>query len=114
MAKWLQMLVNNGQHDGNAFLTLEEYNYMLTPHKDLSLRNGDELWYYYTGLGGFSKNGKRHIGAEGAIDGQNSRLSMCPDDGFGIFVLTNQISDYKRLLTTYAENIFVKNDYSRN
>jgi len=23
MAKWLQMLVNNGQHDGNVYLTLE-------------------------------------------------------------------------------------------
>jgi len=37
-----------------------------------------------------------------------------PGDGFGIFVLTNQVLDYKRLLTTYVENIFEKNDYSRN
>ncbi|WP_394750203.1 serine hydrolase [Spongiimicrobium salis] len=114
MAKWLQMLVDGGRFDGKEYLTPEEYNYMLTPHEDISIRNGNELWFYYTGLGGFSKNGKRNVGAEGSIDGQNSRLSMLLDDGFGIFIMTNQVSDYKRLLTTYAENIFVKNDYNRN
>ena len=114
IANWIRMLVNDGHHQGRPFLTKQEYNYMLRPHKNLSIRNGDELWYYYAGLGGFSKNGKRTVGADGAIDGQNSRCVLLLDEGFGVFVMTNKVSDYKAVLAKYAEQIFLHDDYSRD
>ncbi|MEL7530038.1 MAG: serine hydrolase [Bacteroidota bacterium] len=114
IANWLHVLVNNGQHKGAAFLSESEYNYMLRPHSKLSIRNGDELWFYYTGLGGWEKDGKRVVGADGAIDGMNSRTVMRLDEGFGIFIMTNKVSEYKRLIAEYAENIFMEDNYERN
>ena len=114
IANWIRMLVNDGQHQGRPFLTKQEYDYMLRPHKNLSIRNGDELWYYYTGLGGYSKNGKRTVGADGAIDGQNSRCVLLLDEGFGVFIMTNKVSDYKTVLAEYAKQIFLHDDYSRD
>lgn len=114
IANWLRMIVDYGQHDGEAFLSETEYNYMLRPHSKLSIRNEDELWYYYTGLGGWEKDGKRVVGADGAIDGMNSRTVMRLDEGFGIFIMTNKVSEYKRLIAEYAENIFMDDNYARN
>ncbi|MEM6348812.1 MAG: serine hydrolase [Bacteroidota bacterium] len=114
IANWLQMIVNYGQHNGEAFLSESEYNYMLRPHSKLSIRNEDELWYYYTGLGGWEKDSKRVVGADGAIDGMNSRTVMHLDEGFGIFIMTNKVSEYKRLIAEYAENIFMEDNYERN
>ena len=88
MSKWLLMLVNDGKHKNTSFLTSESYNYIMSPHNRLSIRNSDELWYYYAGLGGFSKNGNRNVGHSGSIDGQNSRLIIRPDNGFGIMTVS--------------------------
>lgn len=114
IANWILMFVDRGHHQGEAFLTPEEYDHMLRPHSNLSIRNEDELWYYYTGWGGFMKDGKRTLGASGAIDGQNSRCVMLLDDGFGIFIMTNKVSDYKDLMTQYAKQIFVEGKLTRD
>ncbi len=114
IAKWVKMLVNNGMHENERYMTDNEYNYMLKPHSNISLRNGNEFWYYNIGFGGYSKDNKITLGANGAIDGQNSRCVLHLDEGFGIFIMTNQISSYKELITQYAENIFLKNDFSRD
>ena len=53
MSKWLLMLTNDGKHNNTSFLTSESYNFIMSPHTRLSIRNTDELWYYYAGLGGF-------------------------------------------------------------
>ena len=108
------MLIDNGIHQSSEYLTKREYNYMLRPHSNIGVRNGDEFWFYNIGFGGYSKNGKVNVGAEGAIEGQNSRCVLRIDEGFGIFIMTNQISDFKALITKYAENIFMENDYYRD
>ncbi|TCK69401.1 CubicO group peptidase (beta-lactamase class C family) [Winogradskyella wandonensis] len=113
MSKWLLMLVNDGKHNNTSFLMPESYNYIMSPHKRISIRNKDELWYYYAGLGGFSKNGNRNIGHSGAIDGQNSKLIIRPDNGFGIVVMTNKISDYKDLIADYAQEWFIEGTVTR-
>lgn len=113
MAKWLSVFVNNGSYNGTTLLKLESYDYITKPHRKVSIRNGDEIWYYYAGIGGYSKNGKRSIGHNGAIDGQNSRMVMKPDDGFAIMIMTNQISEYKELLVEYAEEWFLEGTLTR-
>lgn len=113
MSKWLLMLVNDGKHNNISFLTPESYNYIMSPHTRLSIRNSDELWYYYAGLGGFSKNGNRNIGHSGSIDGQNSKIIIRPDNGFGIMIMTNKISDYKDLIADYAQEWFLKEKITR-
>ena len=113
MAQWLLMLVNNGLHNEAPFLTEESYNYIMSPHTKLSIRNGDELWYYYAGLGGFSKNGNRNIGHSGSIDGQNSKIVIRPDDGFGIVIMTNKVSEYKDILAQYAQELFLEGEITR-
>lgn len=113
MSKWLLMLVNSGKHNNTSFLTSESYNYIMSPHSRLTLKNTDELWYYYAGLGGFSKNGNRNIGHSGAIDGQNSKVILRPDNGFGIMIMTNKISDYKDLIADYAQEWFLDGKITR-
>ena len=113
MSKWLLMLVNDGKHNKTSFLTPESYNYFMSPHTRLSIRNTDELWYQYAGLGGYSKNGKRNLGLSGAIDGQNSKIIIKPDDEFGIMIMTNKISDYKDLIADYAAEWFLEGKITR-
>ena len=113
MSKWLQMLVNDGKYNGTSFLAPKSYDYIMSPHNRLSIRNKDELWYYYAGLGGFSKNGNRNIGHSGSIDGQNSKIIIRPDNDFGILIMTNKISDYKDLIGDYAQEWFLEGKITR-
>ena len=114
MAIWIQMLVNEGHHHGARFLSRQEYDFWLRPSAHISIRNENELWYYNAGLGGFQKNGKRSLGANGAIDGQNSRCLLLLDEGLGIFVMTNQVSEYKELISEYGQQIFLDGDVVRD
>lgn len=114
IANWLTMLLNEGAFGGKEFLSKAAYDYVMMPGDNVGFRAPDEFWYYNAGIGGYYKQGKRTLGHNGAIDGMNSRMALKPDDGFGIFIMTNQISSYKELLTEYAEKIFLENDFSRN
>lgn len=114
MGNWLSMLLNDGKFEGKDFLSKAAYDYVMMPGDNVGFRAPDEFWYYNAGIGGYYKQGKRTLGHNGAIDGMNSRMALKPDDGFGIFIMTNQISSYKELMTEYAEKIFLENDYSRN
>lgn len=113
MSKWLYMFVNNGTYKNTTLLKPESYNFIAKPHKNVSIRNGNEVWYYYAGIGGYSKNGKRSIGHNGSIDGYNSRMVMKPEEGFAIMIMTNQISEYKELIVEYAEEWFLKGSLTR-
>ncbi|MEL6254125.1 MAG: serine hydrolase [Bacteroidota bacterium] len=114
MGNWLRMLLNEGSFAGNKFLSKAAFDYVMMPGDNVGFRAPDEFWYYNAGIGGYYKQGKRTLGHNGSIDGMNSRMALKPDEGFGIFIMTNQISSYKELITDYAEKIFLENDYSRN
>ncbi|MBC2845791.1 serine hydrolase [Winogradskyella flava] len=113
MSKWLSFFANNGQHNNTVLLQPKSYDFIAKPHKNVSVRNGDEIWYYYAGIGGFLKNGKRNIGHNGAIDGQNSRMVIRPEEGFAIMIMTNQLSEYKELIVNYAEEWFLEGTLTR-
>ncbi|MEM6799778.1 MAG: serine hydrolase [Bacteroidota bacterium] len=114
IAKWLLMLLNEGKHKGKEFMSKAAHDYVMMPGQNVGFRAPNEFWYYNAGIGGYYKEGKRSLGHNGGIEGQNSRMVLKPDEGFGIFIMTNQISGYKELMTEYAEKIFLQNDYRRN
>lgn len=114
VAKWLEMWVNQGQFQGTTFLQKEEFDYMTSPNENMSYMPPSSVRYYSVGWSGTMTEGKRHIGHAGAGDGQNALIFIRPADGFGIFIMTNQVSDYKYLLQTYAENIFLDDNFKRD
>lgn len=59
-------------------------------------------------------NNQLFLQHSGGIDGQNAVIFVRPDDRFGVFVMTNQRSDYKDLMADYAEQIFVDKDFRRD
>ena len=111
--KWLQTWVNKGEFEGKPFLTKEEYKQYSYP-QSCSRKPKGEFGFYWAGWGGNIADGKTDIGHSGGIDGQNAFIVVKPDDGFGIFVLTNQRSDYKYLIVDYANKIFLEDNFSRD
>ena len=113
ISKWLNMLVNQGKFQEKSFLQPKEFEYLTSP-KGMSLEDVCKVRYYSIGWGANINMGKKYLRHQGGIGGQNAVALVMPEDGFGIFVMTNQRSDYKDILVDYAENIFVKNDSSRD
>lgn len=113
IANWLKMMVNKGVYNDEVFLQPKEYDYLTTP-KRMSLEDACKVRYYSIGWGANQTEGKRYLRHSGGIAGQNAEVLVKPDEGFGIFIMTNQISDYKNLLADYAENIFLYDNYERD
>jgi len=113
ISKWLQMLANQGMFKGEKFISQKEFDYLTKP-KGMSFVDTCSVHYYSIGWGGLINEYQRTLRHSGAIAGNNARVSVMPDDGFGIFIMTNQRSDYKDLLTDYAESIFVNGDFKRD
>ena len=111
MGKWLLMLTKSGKHGETEFLSKEQFNYLTTPKL---ITHPSEFGGYAIGWGAGMRNGSKIMSHDGGIDGQNSYTYVRPDLGFGIVVMTNNRSEYKRLITRYAENIFLQNDFSRD
>lgn len=113
IAKWLEVFVNEGKQGEDVFLDQTQYDYLTGP-KGMSYTEPCTISYYAIGWGGWNREGKKDLGHGGAIDGQEAFVSIMPEEGFGIFIMTNQNSNYKYLLGTYAKNIFVLDKYERD
>lgn len=113
ISKWLQMMARQGENQGEPFLSKKEFDYLTKP-KGMSFVDTCSVQYYSIGWGGLMESMSRTLRHNGAIAGNNARVSVMPDDGFGIFIMTNQRSEYKDILTDYAEHIFVKGDFERD
>lgn len=113
IGNWLMMMVNKGFFEEQELLQPETFDYLTEP-KSMSLEGDCSVKYYSIGWGASKNKGKRYLRHSGAIAGQNAVALVMPEDDFGVFIMTNQRSDYKEILTDYAENIFLKNDFSRN
>lgn len=110
MALWIQMLSNNGEVDNSEFLSENQFNYLtgpqapFNPNRSVSMSIG---WLMA------SQNGERFIQKDGAIDGFISKVTVLTEN-FGIAIIANTWTDYVSLITDYAENIFVHDNYERN
>jgi CubicO group peptidase (beta-lactamase class C family) len=108
MTRWVQMLANQGTLDGQPFLSPQQFAYLTSP---LTVRNAAEERFYGIGLDVDTRH--RTVFHDGRTAGQSSRIVLKPDQGFGIVILCNQQTELQNLLTRYATNILVDNNYER-
>lgn len=113
ISKWIQMLVNQGTFRGEKLVPKRTFDYLTKP-TGMSFVDTCTVQYYSIGWGGLMKAYQRTLRHSGGIAGNNARVSIMPDDGFGIFIMTNQQSEYKEILSEYAEEIFVNGNFKRD
>ena len=114
ISHWIAMLVNEGEFQGKRVLSKKQYGLLMRPQENIGLRPPNQFWYYNAGIGGYMEAGKRNVGHNGSIDGQDSSMMLLPDDGFAVFLISNKNSNYNPLIAGYAKNIFVQNNYKRD
>jgi len=115
IAKWVQLFVNKGMHGDKPFITEETFNFLTGPNKRITnYLDPKTIEYYSIGWGGRLADGQKMFAHDGGIDGFNAYTVVIPDASFGIFIMTNQRSDYKNLLAKYADEIFTKDIYERD
>ncbi|GAA3939458.1 serine hydrolase [Hymenobacter algoricola] len=108
MTKWLTMLVNKGTLDGKEFLTPRQFAHLTSP---LTVRNAAEEIFY--GIGWDIDARRNTIYHDGRTGGQSARIVLAPQSGFGIVIMCNQQTELQNLLTRYATNIFLDNNYEK-
>lgn len=111
--KWMMMWANQGKFDGRTVLSDEELSSYVMP-RSASMAGPNEVKSYWAGWGLKILDGQVQFIHSGGIDGQNSRILVRPADGFGVFVLANQRTEYKELLIDYAEQLFLTGELSRD
>ncbi|WP_108867186.1 serine hydrolase [Aquimarina aquimarini] len=110
MALWVQMLTNRGMAGNKTFLTQNQLNYLTGPQAPFNPNRSVS-----TAIGWITLpyNGTKYFQKEGAIDGFRSKVTII-ENKFGIAIMTNTWSDYISLITDYATNIFVDDNYERD
>lgn len=106
MSQWMLMQLNNGKLGDRQFLTEAQVRLMHTPHMFITRGQYPELPYSSYGLGWFIEPYRGHdmIHHGGNIDGFSSMLTLMPEDGIGVMVLTNMDATPVRDIIPY--NVF--------
>lgn len=92
MAKWLQLLLNEGKFDGKEILSAGSLKEMYKPQMVMPGDiNYDEIYYSSYGLAWMltSYRGKLRVEHGGNIDGFTTSVCFMPRDGIGVVVMTN-------------------------
>ena len=95
MAKWLQLNLGGGAIDGKRIVAARQVQDMHRPQMVIQtfpgLSDDPEIQQPSYGLGWFieSYRGKKRVHHGGNIDGFSAQVSLLPDDGIGVVVLTN-------------------------
>jgi CubicO group peptidase (beta-lactamase class C family) len=95
MAKWLQLHVGGGVVDGRRVVAARQVQEMHRPQMVIQSFPGmfedTEIQQPSYGLGWFveSYRGKKRVHHGGNIDGFSTMVSLLPDDGIGVVVLSN-------------------------
>jgi CubicO group peptidase (beta-lactamase class C family) len=92
MAKWLQLLLNEGKFDGKEIISGASLKEMYKPQMVMSGDiSQDEIFYSSYGLGWMLTAYRGHLRVEhgGNIDGFTTSVCFLPRDGIGIVVMAN-------------------------
>lgn len=95
MAKWLQLHVGGGVVDGKRVVSARQIQEVHRPQMVIQtfpgLFDDPEIQQPSYGLGWFveSYRGKKRVHHGGNIDGFSAMVSLLPDDGIGVVVLSN-------------------------
>jgi CubicO group peptidase (beta-lactamase class C family) len=92
MLKWVRMQLSDGTVDGRRVIQAATLRDMHSPHMPIALSVEKEFGAQDYGMGWFLTSYRGHYRAShgGNIDGFSALVTLYPQDGVGIVVLTNQ------------------------
>lgn len=93
MAKWVTMLLRQGQYEGQTLLSPELHKELFKPRSIVSTELDSSYYTFHNlyGMGWFITDYRGHLRHEhgGNIDGFSANVALYPRDSLGIIVLTN-------------------------
>ncbi|MES2017508.1 MAG: serine hydrolase [Pseudomonadota bacterium] len=100
MAAWTILQLNHGQYQGRQILSEKSINFLHTPRMAAGLSSIPEIIPvgYAAGWGVTAYRGHLRLQHHGAIDGFSSSVTLLPNAGIGITILTNQEQHVPELL----------------
>jgi hypothetical protein len=103
MTKWLRFLLSGQAGSGDRLLSHETLQRMMTPHVRMGAGTFEEIGDSYYGLGLTCEQyrGERTVSHTGSQPGWGSMMSLLPDHGIGVVVLTNRDASPVRELLIY-------------
>ena len=108
ISKWMIFNLNNGILGNDTLLTAETRNMVWTPHTNFIVDHtkGNDFDRHFNGYGlgwGLSDyHGRLMVSHGGGFDGMISRLTLIPDENFGVVVLTNGMKSPAVAAANYA------------
>lgn len=92
MLKWVRMQLSDGTVDGKRVIQAATLRDMHSPHMPIGLPDEKEFGAQDYGMGWFltSYRGHYQVSHGGNIDGFSALVTLYPQDGVGVVVLTNQ------------------------
>ena len=107
MLKWVRMQLSDGTVDGKRVIGAATLRDMHSPHMPIGLSDQKEFGAQDYGMGWFltSYRGHYRVSHGGNIDGFSALVTLYPQDGVGLVVLTNQNgSALPNLITLHASD----------
>ncbi|MDN7176986.1 beta-lactamase family protein [Caballeronia sp. SEWSISQ10-4 2] len=104
MARWLQFLLSRGRANDKQLVSVAAVDAMMTPRVDVGDSEFAEIGrsQYGYGLESAHYRGDRSVFHTGSLPGWATLVSMLPDHGIGVVVLTNRDPCSVRELIAYA------------
>lgn len=106
MSLWMRLQLAGGTQDGVELFSAEAQNEMWTPHTPLPISiearaRTPQTHFRAAGLGWFLNDyrGRRVVSHGGGYDGMFSRVTLVPEEGLGIVVLTNSMTGIAPAIT---------------
>jgi CubicO group peptidase (beta-lactamase class C family) len=104
MAKWLGILLSQGNLNGSQILLVNVVQQMMSPYVLCGKSEFSEIGKHYFGLGLTCERyrGDRTVSHTGSMPGWGSMMSMMPEHGIGVVVLTNRDPSPVRDIVVYS------------
>lgn len=121
MSKWMIFNLNHGVWNRDTLLSAESRNVLWTPHNIFPVdhtgaEKSTHMRGYALGWGVSDYHGRYRVGHTGGYSGMLSAVTMIPDEGLGIVVLTNGMKGIFTPLINYTLDAFLdvpeKKDWS--
>lgn len=104
MAKWLGFLLSKGRVGGQQLLSETAIHEMMTPQIYIEDSEFSEIGAHHYGMGLTCEHyrGDRTVSHTGSMPGWGSMMSMLPNHGIGVVILTNRDPSAVRELLIYS------------
>jgi CubicO group peptidase (beta-lactamase class C family) len=106
MSRWLRLQLGRGTWEGDTLFSEAAQRTMWTPHISNVVTAGSERLFptthfrgYGLGWGLMDYEGRKVMSHGGGYDGMFSRVALVPEEGLGLVVLTNSMTNLPTALT---------------